>query len=279
MINMIKKKWLIIYLALLFVFLKTKIAISANENFMAGAEGAGLSGATLSLKNHWSAFYNQAGLAGLEELSFGIYTERKFNISELSSAAFALALPFENKGVFALSFYHFGFENYYSQQKTALAYARQLSPIVSAGIQFDYFRTHVMGLDNRHILAAETGLIIQLSEIITLGTHIFNPVVRYFDSEFDERMPSVMRMGGSYKFSDKLFLALEVENDLNFSANFKGGIQYQLHENFILQTGINTNPIKNTFGFQLNYEFLRLSFAVEFHQILGMSSHVSIDYY
>ena len=77
------------------------------ENYNPGARSLGLSNACISLSDPWAIFHNQAGLAGLEDISCGFYYESKYGIDYLSLVAGTAAIPV-NSGVFGIGFYQFG---------------------------------------------------------------------------------------------------------------------------------------------------------------------------
>ena len=77
------------------------------ENHKAGARPVALSDAYVSVSDIWSTFHNQAGIAGMDQISAGLFYESRFFLKELSTAAGVVLIP-TSTGNFAFSFNQFG---------------------------------------------------------------------------------------------------------------------------------------------------------------------------
>ena len=91
-------------------------------------------------------FGNQAGLATLENSNLLISTERRFNLSELSSHSAGAAIA-TKAGTFGLAINYFGFSEF-NEQKIGLAYARKLGKRFNVGAQVDYLGTRIKEFGN-----------------------------------------------------------------------------------------------------------------------------------
>ena len=110
------------------------------------------------------------------------------------------------------------------------------------------------------------------------GVSIYN-LGRAKLSDFeDDRFSTVMRLGTSYRFSDKVMVALEAEKDLEYDVRVKTGVEYQIVNDFFLRGGIATTPVEVTFGAGYKFQFIQLSVGTAYHQTLGWSPHFSIVY-
>ncbi len=262
------------------------LVIAGVDNFAIGARSAALANSSVMLSDIWSAHHNQAGLAGIEGISGGIYYENRFLVAEMGLKAGVIVFPVNlaGKSVFALSFSYFGY-SMYNDMKIGLAYAKKLGEKYSVGIQFDYLRTSI-GEDhgNKGTVAVEVGLQAELIDNLDIGVHIFNPtrakVVEYKiqDVVTTERIPTILRFGLSYTFSEKVILTAEAEKDVYTKPSFKVGIEYRAIEQLYLRGGVSSHPVSSSFGFGLYLGTFTLDFAATKHQILGYTPQISLSY-
>jgi hypothetical protein len=257
-----------------------------NENYGIGARSGAVGNASVTLSDIWSTHHNQAGLAGVSSLQAGVFYENRFGIKELGLKAASIAMPVPgiSSGVFGLSFSQFGY-SLYNDTKIGLGYAKQLGKKYSVGIQVNYLQTQ-MGEDygSAGVITAEAGLIAELITNLYFGVHIFNPtrvkLTEYSIQEtiFSERVPTIMRCGLRYKFSEKVQLSVETEKDVQYDPFFKAGIEYRAIEQLYIRGGIATDPGYNSFGFGVLLNKFCIDIAASKHQVLGYSTQINITY-
>lgn len=264
----------------------TNDGYAGGENYPVGARSAALGNASVTFSDLWSVHHNQAGLAGLTSPVAGIHYENRFSMSELSlkAVAFAMPLPGEGQSVLGLSLVSFGYSAY-SDMKIGIGFGKQLGDKYSIGIQLDYLQTSIGGeYGSKSAVAAEVGLQAEIINDLTMGVHIFNPtrakLLEYKIQEETEieRIPTIMRFGINYAFSDKVSVSLETEKDVYFKAIFKGGVEYHPIDILYIRGGLSSDPVYNSFGFGLDMRNFRLDFAASKHQVLGYTSQISLLY-
>jgi hypothetical protein len=266
---------------LIFLFLvpAVKLANAANESYHAGARNTAMSYSDVESPDHWASFYNQAGLARAESFSLGIYTESRYSMEGVNFGGFAAVFPDERLGTFALNGLYFGHEHYYREQRAGLAYARALGEKVYAGIQFNVFNTAVYGYENTWYVNGEAGILIKASDGLFVGIHVYNPTAQKMAEYQNERQPMVYTGGLSWYLSDKIKVAASARKDMLNPVQLLSGIDYRFHEYFSLQAGIGSAPMTNTFGIGFHYGSIRFNFAVSLDYQLGLSPHLSLDYF
>jgi len=267
------------YVRLIFFFccvlFFSKPVFSSGDDYLVGGRSFGLANASVMLTDYWSLFNNQAGLAFLNTTQAGIHHNRGM-VKQLNHQAIGVVLPTKT-GNIGGSCSYFGFSKFH-EVKAGLAYAMLLEEKLAAGVQLDYFYTHIDGYyGNAHSVAAEIGIIYEPFENIILGTHIFNPF-QLAELGSVEKMPMVFRFGTGYQVQDNLLLTAEYELDLDEKACFKAGLEHELVKDFYIRAGILTNPVINSFG--VGYVWNKLTFDVSFsrHFILGYSPQFSLNY-
>lgn len=252
-------------------------AQAGNENFPIGARSAAMGNASVSLSDVWSAHHNQAGLGFINGISAGVFYENRFTVKELSLKGAVIALPVKG-GTFGLSVSNFGY-SLFSENKYSFSFAKAFSDKFSMGIALDYLTTKIgEGYGNKGALAAEFGIQAKPIKGLTIGAHIFNPNRAKLTDYNNERIPTIIRLGADYNFSDKVTLAVETEKDISQKSVFKAGIEYKAVKEFYLRAGIGTNPTLSSFGFGLNLKNLNIDISANYHQVLGFSPQFGLTY-
>jgi len=243
---------------------------------VAGARGLAMGDASVTFRDINSAFSNQAGLAFLDGTSFTAFGEQRFLLAEIGSYSAALAYP-TNSGTFGLVINYFGYENY-NEQKIGLAYARKLFEGVAIGAQVDYLGTRIPEYGSTGKVTFELGVQADLLEKFIIGAHIFSPIrTQLTDDEIDV-IPTQLNVGITYLPTEKVMIALELEKDFDYTASFKGGIEYQLVDELSLRVGVGTNPTQNGFGIGIHVGKLDIDIAAAYHQLLGFTPGISVSY-
>ena len=113
---------------------------------------------------------------------------------------------------------------------------------------------------------------------LSIGVHVFNPTRAKVAGYNDERLPTVIRLGGDYNFSDRVILAIETDKDISQKAEFKAGIEYKAVKEFYLRIGVSTNPTLTCFGFGINLKNFKMDVSATYHQTLGISPQIGLSY-
>jgi len=255
----------------------TIVASAGNENFPIGARSSAMGNASVSLSDVWSAQQNQAGLGFLKNISAGVYYEDRFLLKELSIKGAVIAIPVKG-GAFGLCISNFGYSAF-SENKYCFSFAKAFSEKFSMAIAMDYLTTKIAeGYGSKGAFAAEIGIQTKPLKGLTIGAHIFNPTRAKLTDYNNERIPSLIRLGADYNFSDKVTLAVETEKDMSQKSIFKAGIEYKAVKEFFLRAGISTNPGLSSFGFGLNLKNLKIDISANYHQVLGFSPQFGLSY-
>ncbi len=253
-------------------------SFSGNDNLPIGSRSAAVSNASLTYKDVWSLWQNQAGIASLKEVSTGAFYENRFLLPELAIKAIGIAIPFKKWGAFGVSYTEFG-NNLYKEQKLGLCFAKSFGDIFSFGLQLDYLNTFIgNGYGSNNAIAAEIGIQAQVLPELIIAGHLFNPSRAKLATTYDERIPSILKIGLAYTFSDKAIWSLESEKDITQEANFKSGIEYHAVKHFYLRCGISSNPVAYSFGIGLIEKNFKFDFSETIYQQLNGSPSISLMY-
>lgn len=250
----------------------------AGDNPPLGARTQGMAGCGTALNSDvWGVQNNQASLAGLQSIQAGVFYESRFLMSELGMKAFAAGVP-TKYGSFGLNVNSFGYSQY-REMKTGIAYARQLGERFSMGVQLDYFNTRIgENYGSTSAVGGEIGILAEPVKNLTLGLHLFNPTRTKLTGNTTERIPTIMRFGLSYKFSDQVFVITEAEKDVDYKTAFRAGIEYRPLPAFYIRAGAASGPGLVSMGFGVALKKFRLDIASSFHSVLGFSPSVGLQY-
>ena len=251
---------------------------AANSNEAVGSRASAMGNASLGFRTAFSAFHNQAGLGSLKRFEVAAAYRNNFLLQETGLKSAVVALPFENLGTFAVSVNSFGFSEY-GEHKFGFAYARSFGGVFNMGLQFNYHQIQFSEpYQNTSAITAELGLQGQITDQLLLSAHIFNPTRSELSSTFEERLPTVLRGGIQYSFSESLMTSMEYEKDMDKKGNFKAGFEYMPVEVIAIRLGFNTYPVKFSFGAGYQLKNLYLDVASEYHTTLGFVPNFSLRY-
>jgi hypothetical protein len=246
-------------------------------NDFVGARSAAMGGYNVTLSDVWSTNNNQAGLGFIEDMSAGIYYENRFLLKETSYKAGAFVLPVK-KGAFGISIASFGYTAY-SETKAGLSYGQRFGDKFSLGVQMNYLNTSLtQEYGSKTTITGAIGLIAKLSKELSLGVHVYNPNRSKLAVYDNERVPTIMKLGLDYRFSEKVMLAVSTEKDLDVDAVVNAGLEYHITDILYLRGGISTNPTQYAFGFGMQLKDFKVDLSSSFHQTLGITPGISIIY-
>jgi len=248
-----------------------------GDNPAIGARSVALGGASVAISDVWSTQNNQAGLAFLRNPEIGINTQQNFLLSQVSLHALAITVP-TKQGAFGLNITRFGYVQY-NESKIGFAYAKSFGDVISASVQLNYLNTFIGDIyGTKRAFTAETGIQAKISKSLTLGAHLYNPTRTRAATYNNERIPTILRLGLQYNFSDKVFAVLETAKDIDLKPVFKAGVEYKIVKELTLRGGIATNPTLSSFGFSINIKPVSIDFAASFHQQLGITPNIGMRY-
>lgn len=252
-------------------------SFSGNGNYPIGARSTGMGSTGLCLTDVWSVQYNQAGLANVKLITAGVSYESRFIQNNLGIQSFALAVPVK-KGGFGLNYVGFG-GKLYRESKIGLSYGMQFAPNISGGISINY---HGLNIGNNYgsksSFTFEVGMIAQVMKDLKVGFHLFNPLQTSLNDYQQEIIPTVLKVGLRYDFSDKVYTNLEFEKDIDMQPIVRAGIEYHPIKALYIRTGISSNPSLPSIGFGVDLKNLRFDFSSTFHPVLGASPAFGLVY-
>ncbi len=242
-----------------------------------GGRSSALSGASSTLTDVWSAQNNQAGLGFKRTFEAGVYYENRFLVKQLSTSAFAAALPIK-RGCFGITYSGFGY-SLYKESHLGIAYGMPLSENFSVGVQLSYLSTQIGDTYGRgQALTGSLGFQGKLGKKVIVAGHIFNPNRAKMTNYNNEVIPSLIKIGVQYLFSEKVSAVLEAEKSTYHKLNIKGGIEYAPRKELYLRAGASSFPASASFGLGVNLKGFKVDLSSAYHSILGFSPQMGLSY-
>lgn len=242
-----------------------------------GARSISLAGISSVQEDVWAVANNPAGLGGHRHLSLATSAEQRFLMKELGYYAVAATVP-SGKSCLGLFAMFSGYKSFIDQ-KLSFSYGRKFGDRVLCGTSLVYIYQKAGGdVMPIHQVSYELGTIIYLSKKVKLAFAAFNPFQLYYKSQSCASLPSIFKLGLSVEYSPSLFIYTECEKDLDFSPLFKIGTEYIYREIFFIRGGIRLFPVSYSFGAGFTYERLLLEFSSAYHQYLGFTPLLSLQY-
>ncbi|UTW62913.1 hypothetical protein KFE98_01790 [bacterium SCSIO 12741] len=266
-------------LALSFLAICLGFSLMATKNDrITGARSGAMGNASVTFSSVYSAFNNQAGLGGLEYAEAGIAYRNHFMLSETGYKAAAVAVPFKSFGVIGVSFSSFGYSAY-GEHQIGLAYAKQFGKKLSMALQLDYLQLQFNEpYGSTGVLLGEFGVQAQLTQDLRFGFHVYNPTRAYLNKDVDERVPTYIKAGLAYEFSEKLLTTFEINKDLDHNPDFRVGVEYKPVQKLAIRAGFNTSPASPSLGAGFLFGNWRIDLSSEYHYALGFTPQASIRY-
>jgi len=248
-----------------------------------GARAAALGNASATLSDVWAVSNNVAGLGQLSRPTVGVYAENRYLLSALNTVAVAAAMPLgavENDkaqhGVVGVELQRFG-GRLYNEQRMGAGYGYR-GGLVSIGARVDVLQLSMEGLGSRRAMALSLGGQAELvPKRLVFGAYLYNLNQAKLAEYQDERVPTVLKAGLSYRPTAKVQFNIETEKDVEQDADFKAGLEYRIIEKLSLRVGFHTLTEETTGGLGFEAGALQINYAAEWHAALGLSQHVGVS--
>ena len=248
---------------------------NAQNGIELGARPLGMGNTNSALVGNWSAFNNPSGLSVVKKTTALISVQNQYGIQELSSIGAGAVVPLK-LGTASFTVFRFG-DDLYHQQNISLSYANEFG-IGQLGVRLNYFETAIQDFGSRSVFTVDFGGTVRLSDEFLLGAFIRNVNRAKLSDLEDERLPTILNVGVSYRENDKLILNADVEKDIEYDPRFKLGIEYVFLPKFSFRTGINTAPFVNFFGLGLKTWKVEIDYAIRIDYVLGNTHQLALNY-
>lgn len=242
-----------------------------------GARSASMAGASVLLEDAWGVNNNPAGLARYRNISMATSLEQRFLMKELGYYGLVTTLPVRS-GCFGFCALYSGYSSFIDQ-KIMTGYGRPFGKRILAGVSLLYVYQHATGESHAvHQVSYEFGTIVLLSDRASLAITSFNPFRFYYKSDEYATLPSIFKLGFSYRYNSSLLILTELEKDLDFPPDLIIALEYNQGEKIFIRAGIRGMPMVYSFGAAFRHKKYMLEFASYYHHYLGFTPQITFQY-
>lgn len=238
-----------------------------------GGRSAGLGNSSVTISDAYSVFNNIGALARVEKITAFVGYRNLFGINELNTLAAGFVKPFK-QGTLGVSFFRFG-GDLFNEQKASLGFSNKFG-LVSLGVNISYLQQTIETIGKSSAFVIEFGGVADVSKHLKLGAYVFNLNQASVATGSDEELPLTMKVGVSYLPIDELSINAEVLKQIDTEEKVRIGVSYDLIKNFSIRTGIETNPVKGSFGLGFKPGRFLFDYAFSNHSIVGDIHDISI---
>ncbi len=196
-------------------------------------------------------------------------------IEGFDQIAFGAIQPFKF-GNIGIAVFRFG-DQLFNEQVITAGFGNKIG-FVRLGGRISYYQMHIEEYGNAGSVFFDFGGIVELIPKLDFGAYISNFTMSSLNNAEKSPLPVVLKIGVSYIPVDELRVNFDLYKEINFEANVRVGVEYEIVKQFALRTGINTNPFKAFFGAGLYLGRFSIDYALTSHEFLGISHQASISY-
>jgi len=265
------------FLFLVFLFL-LPLALSAQV-FMRPFEQAaamGMGGATIAVPGLATGLANEAQLGLGERLGVWAGTALPYGVEGWNTAHFQGIAGIGKYGGAGLGIEHAA-TDIYREQRFRMSYGRRLTEAFYFGGSADILRASAQ--EYGAVTQATFGLSLLARALpdVWLGARIQNPLQQKIG---DDLVPTVLRIGASWKPSEILLMTFETEKDLERKAMVKAGLEYRPAPVLVIRAGMRSNQLTRLgFGAGLRLKNnLAIDLATEWHPSLGLTPSAMVSW-
>jgi hypothetical protein len=259
--------------SLLLLLTCVSVASAQSVSPQIGARANGLGYASSALFDTWGVFNNAAGVAKIDKTSAGFAYDLHPSIPGANRTAAVFAVPLKI-GVASVGAYSFG-DQLYNEHIISAGFANKFG-LASLGAQVNYIQYSAEGFGNKGVVSLNLGGIAELTPKLSIGAYVIN--VNQPKINRGEKLPTKLIAGLGFKPIDKIFIAAEIEKDLDYDPTWKMGIEYAFHKKFCARTGYNLRPNTAFFGLGFKTKKFTLDYALQHTVLLSLSHQASVGY-
>ncbi len=252
-------------------------ASAQNGRYEISARNAAMAGASATVSDAFSAFHNVGTLGAYDEgLAAVAGYQNRFGIKELSLFGFGVAAPM-NFGTLSLMAGRYGTTDLYNEQRLGLAFGNTID-FVSLGVAVNYIQYSIETAGTRRMVSIDFGGLVEVSKNLMFGAYIRNLNQAKIQDYTDERLPTLLVLGFSYRPIESLMVNAEVEKDVEQDTQVKVGLEYSPIQQVYLRTGIKVQPFEGAFGVGFRPKRFLFDYAYISTPDLGDKHELSIGY-
>lgn len=218
---------------------------------------------------------NPANLNSLKKFNIGIYSERKFNLIELSNHLIVSGFSL-GKIKMGLMLQQAGTSKF-NQYSLGVCLSKKIGENTALAIQSKLMTNNISKHPNQKFISGEIGLVTNLSKGLKMGVTAENYMSFNKQTNLDNAYVINISTGVFYEISKQFSMHINCFKSSNESTYFSGNMSYQVHKKIALKLGFASNT--NALNTYISYSGKKMNLALNmtFHPILGITPATSIS--
>lgn len=250
------------------------MAQSASTLMGARAMGMGFSSSTST--DEWSLFNNVGGLGKVNQAGANFAYEIRPALIGANRLAASILTPIKI-GTVGMGLFRFG-DDVYSEHLVSLGFGSSVGN-TSLGTKVNYIQYQAESFGTNTATSIDFGGVTQITSQISVGAYITNLTQSKLIGTDGERLPTKLVAGLGLRPSEKIFIATEIEKDLDYQAAWRSGLEYAIYKKVFFRTGFNMSPNAAYFGLGAQKRNLKVDCAIKFNQLTGTAQQASAIYF
>lgn len=236
----------------------------------------GMGGATIAVPGLSAGLSNEAQLGLGERLGFWAGSALPYGVTGWQTGHFQAIAGIGKFSGAGLGIEHSS-TDIYTEQRFRLAYGRRLSEAFYLGGSADVLRASAQEYGATTMATFGLSLLARALPDVWIGAKIQNP----FQQKIGEDLvPTILRIGASWKPSEILLMAFETEKDLERNPMIKAGLEYRPISALVIRAGVRSNKVTRIgfgAGIQLKNN-LSFNLSSEWHPSLGLTPSAMVSW-
>lgn len=246
-------------LTILILLICTLVKAQSVSTLM-GARAQGIGYASAALNDTWGVFNNIAGIATLKQPSVAFTYDLRAALPGANRAAATIAWPIK-AGVLGGGVFTFG-DALYSESIITAGFSNQLG-LASLGVKVNYIQYRAEGFGTKGVFSINFGGIAELTPNLSVGAHITNINQPKLSIDKD-RLPTILTAGIAFKPTENVFIASEIEKNIDYKPTWRMGLEYLFHKKFCARTGYSIQPNTSYFGMGFKTNRFTIDYAIQY---------------
>jgi len=255
--------------------ISSNACFAQSSSTLMGANIAGMGYASATIAGACAVFNNVAGLVHSDQLCMSYSYDVRPGL--IGANRMAAAVSARSKiAAFSVGVFRFGDEVYNETQVSICAANEIDNTALGAKINYTQYWAETFGTITAASL--DFGGITKITSQLSIGAYITNLTQSKQKETNGERLPTKLVAGLGFRPSHDVFVATEIEKDIDYKATWRSGIEYAIYEKAFFRTGFNINPAAAYFGFGAQKNKLKFDYAIRLSQLIDTTHQVSVVY-
>jgi hypothetical protein len=247
--------------------------LSQSVSTQIGARANGIGYTATALFDEWGVYNNIAGTAKLESAVAAFTYDFHPSLAGANRTAAVFAVP-TKIGVASGGAYRFG-DDLYNEHLLTAGFSNKFG-LAALGAQVNYIQYRIEGFGSKGVFSLNLGGIAELTPNLSIGAYIVNLNQPKIGDQ--EKLPTKLLAGIAFKPTNKVYIASEIEKNLEYDPTWKMGIEYKFHKKFCARTGYNVNPNKSFFGLGFTTKKFTIDYSAQYSTLLSLSHQATVGY-